>query len=71
MILQLNPIIPMVSPKGKCYAHFLIDLGPDMDIQWVCFQDETGECWAWQNREIRIQKNITLGRIYKTETPSH
>jgi hypothetical protein len=65
MILQLNPIIPLNTPRGKAFAYFLIDYGPDHDIMWVCFQDETGECWTWSNKEIRIQNNITLGRNVK------
>lgn len=62
MILQLNPPLPMNTPKGKALAHFLIDYGIEADIMWVCFQDDTGECWTWSNKEIRIQKNISLGR---------
>jgi hypothetical protein len=62
MILQLNPPLPMTTPKGKAVAHFLIDYGLESDIMWVCFQDETGECWTWGNKDIRIQKNISAGR---------
>jgi hypothetical protein len=29
MITQLNPPLPMVTPKGEGWAHFLIDYGPD------------------------------------------
>ena len=29
---------------------------------WVAFQDDTGECWTWCNRDVRIQPNATLGR---------
>lgn len=62
MILQLNPPLPMITPKGKALAHFLIDYGIEADIMWVCFQDDSGECWTWNNKDIRIQKNISLGR---------
>jgi hypothetical protein len=62
MILQLNPVIPMISPKGKCFAHFLIDYGIEHNIMWVCFQDDTGECWTWSNPEVKIQNNPTIGR---------
>lgn len=64
MILQLNPAIPVVTPKGKGIAHFLIDNGIESDLQWVCFQDSTGECWTWKNPDVRAQKNITHGRDY-------
>ena len=65
MILQLNPPIPLTTPKGSSIAHFLIDYGPEHDLLWVCFDDETGECWTWNNALIRAEKNITLGRSYE------
>jgi hypothetical protein len=34
---------------------------------WVVFQDLTGECWTWDNTQIKAQKNITIGRIYEKE----
>jgi hypothetical protein len=61
MMLQLNPPIPVNTPKGPAMAQVMIDYGPDYDLIWVCFQD-TGECWSWRNQEIRAEKNITLGR---------
>ena len=62
MMLQLTPPIPVTTPKGKAYAHVLIDYSQEHDLLWVCFQDDTGECWTWPNKDIRIQKNISLGR---------
>jgi len=62
MLLQLNPPIPVISPKGKGLAHAMIDYGVEHDLLWVVFQDETGECWTWNNKEIRGQVNVTMGR---------
>lgn len=64
MMLQLNPPIPVTTPKGPALAHFIIDDGPETDLQWVCFQTNTGECWTWRNRFIRAEKNLSLGREY-------
>ncbi len=61
-MIQLNPPLPVITPKGPALAHFLIDYGPEHSILWVCFQDEGGECWTWRNPDIRAQKNITMGR---------
>ena len=61
-LLQLNPPIPVITPKGKAWAHVLIDYSQEHHLVWVCFQDDTGECWSWQNRDVRIQANPTLGR---------
>ena len=62
MIIRIDPPIPLISPKGTCLAHFLIDYGIEMDNYWICFEDDSGECWTWSNRDIRAQKNISLGR---------
>lgn len=63
MILQLNPPIPLETPKGKGFAHFLIDYSQEHNLLWVVFLDETGECWVYDNTKIRMQKNITMGRV--------
>ena len=64
MLLQLNPPIPLLTPKGAGLAHFLVDYGPEFDLHWTVFLDDSGECWTFGNREIRAQKNITLGRSF-------
>ena len=61
-MLQLNPPIPVNTPKGKGWAHVIIDYSQEHDLLWVVFLDETGECWTFPNREIRIQSNLSLGR---------
>jgi hypothetical protein len=62
MLTQLNPPLPLLTPKGKAWAHLVIDYGPEADLMWVCFQDDDGACWTWSNRDVRIQANATLGR---------
>lgn len=61
-MLQLNPPLPMNTPKGEGFAQFLIDYGPESDLYWTVFITETGEIWTFANREVRASKNITLGR---------
>jgi hypothetical protein len=63
MLTQLNPPLPLLTPKGKAWAHLVIDYGPEADLMWVCFQDDDGACWTWPNRDVRIQSNATLGRV--------
>ncbi len=64
MILQLDPPIPLMTPKGEGYAHVLLDYGAEMNIMWVVFITETGECWSYSNKEVRACKNISLGRDF-------
>ena len=62
MILELKSPLPVVTPKGKAWAYFIIDYGMEHDLLWVCFQNDTGECWTWSNKEIRLQTNITYDK---------
>lgn len=68
-ILQLNPAIPVYvekydrCPGGNGYAHAIIDYSAEHNLMWVVFLDESRECWTVPNMRIRIQKNISLGRI--------
>jgi hypothetical protein len=50
------------TPKGTALAHLVIDYGVEYNLMWICFQDDTGECWTWENKDIRAQKNLTIGR---------
>ncbi|MET4676052.1 hypothetical protein [Luteibacter sp. ME-Dv--P-043b] len=65
-MLQLNPPLPMNTPKGEGFAHFLIDYGPESDLYWTVFITATGEIWTFANREVRASKNITIGRTAPT-----
>ena len=61
-MIQLNPQIPVLTPKGKGWAFFLIDRSQEHDLEWVVFLDNGGYCWTFRNSDIRIQKNLTLNR---------
>lgn len=63
MMLQLNPPIPISTPKGNGMAWIVIDYGPEFNLMWVVAIDETGEIWTFDNPQVRAQKNITLGRL--------
>lgn len=67
MILQLNPTIPLKTPKGKGQALALIDYGSEHNLLWVTAIDDTGEIWTFPNPEVRAQKNITMGRLYNSK----
>jgi L-arabinose isomerase len=65
MMLQLNPTIPLDTPKGPALAHVLIDNGDEHHLIWVCIQSDTGEIWAWPNTQVRGKDNPTMGRNLK------
>jgi hypothetical protein len=62
MITQLNPPLPLETPKGGGWAHFLIDYGPEAALLWVVFMDADGACWTVPNPEVRMSFNWTMGR---------
>ena len=61
-LTQLNPMIPMSCPKGEGYAIAMIDYSQEHDIIYVIALDN-GEIWSYPNREVRMLKNVTMGRI--------
>ena len=62
MLTQLDPPLPMQTPKGTGWAHFVIDYGPESHLLWVVFKDADGACWTFPNPEIRIQSNWSMNR---------
>jgi len=58
---QLNPPIPLDTPKGPAYAHLAIDYGQEHYLLFVCFLNDTGECWIFPNRDVKMQKNLSMG----------
>ena len=62
MITQLNPPLPLHTPKGDGLAHFVIDYGPESDLLWVVFMDKDGACWSVPNPEVRMKFNWSVGR---------
>ncbi len=61
-ITQLNPPLPLATPKGSGWAHFVIDYGSECDLMWVVFLDEDGACWTVPNPEVRMAWNWSMGR---------
>lgn len=62
MIIQLNPSIPLTTPKGKGLAILVESKSEEHNLEWTCIINTTGEIWTFQNPQVRGQKNITLNR---------
>ena len=60
MMTQLNPPLPLHTPKGRALAVALIDYGPQWDLQWVTFLNDNGECCTFRNSQIRQERNHTF-----------
>ncbi len=61
-ITQLDPPLPLDTPKGSGLAHLVVDYGPEHDLMWVVFLDADGACWTVPNPEVRMSWNWSLGR---------
>lgn len=70
-VLQLNPPIPLNTPKGQGLAWFLTDYGFEHNLMWTVAIDATGEIWTFSNSEVRAQKNISLGRLVDNKQLLH
>ena len=62
MILQLNPPIPLYTPKGEGLALLVIDYVVDYDLMWVVGLKENNQLWTYSNKDVRLIENETLGR---------
>jgi hypothetical protein len=68
MLTQLSPYIPVVfqSKPGiwnKGVAIAILDYSQEHDLLWVIAEDKTGEVWTLNNKLIKLQQNITMGRV--------
>jgi hypothetical protein len=61
-LTQLNPPLPLETPKGRGWAHAVIDYSQEHDLLWMVFLNEGGECWCFPNSDIRMVNNFSLGR---------
>jgi hypothetical protein len=52
----------MSTPKGDGWAFFMIERSQEHHIEWVVFLDNSGQCWTFQNPEVRMQNNYTMNR---------
>jgi hypothetical protein len=59
---QLNPQIPVVTPKGAGWAFAVIDRSQEHPIEFVVSQDAGGEVWVWFQQDVRIAANQTYHR---------
>jgi hypothetical protein len=66
-IIQLNPSIPLDTPKGQGLAILVTWLNEEHNLLWTVIQDETGEIWTWENPKVRGTKNIQMNRIISND----
>lgn len=65
---EIGQMLWFETPRGQAIAKFMIERGPESDLEWVCFHLD-GQIWTWINQDVRVARNITLGRD-EIEQPS-
>lgn len=53
-MIQLNSLLPVITPKRKAFAYIIIDYKIECDLMWVCFQNKTVECTSVVLGQIKI-----------------
>lgn len=66
-ITQLNPPIYLETPLGSAVCMFLWEQGLEVDVQWGCFIEATGEPWWFVNNQVRLSVNLSAGRHKTSE----
>ncbi len=67
MLTQLRPWVPLDTPKGPGDAFAIIDYGEQAPLLFCCFLRSSGEQWTFDSRQVRLEKNVTMG--IRTEEP--
>ena len=67
-ILQLNPPVHVLTPKGEAFARLVIDYGPDTNTIWVVDLFETRQCIHVDSSEIRFGSNM-MWNLKEVEKP--
>jgi len=62
-ITQLHPSIPMETPKGRGEAILVLDYGPEYNLMFTVALDSDGRLWTFQNSQVALCRNETLGRL--------
>lgn len=65
MILQLNPVVPLLTPLGEGDALFFEDDGSE--IYWTVVLQNTGAIVQFKNDRVRARRCYTAGRMVTDE----
>lgn len=69
ILLQLNPPIPVDTPKGQGFAFGWLDYGQEHDCLWKVCVTTTGEWWDVPQPQVRGVENVSMGRsVRQTES---
>lgn len=69
-LTQLNPPLPIETPKGLGWAHFITWDSVEQSMYWTVFIDRTGEIWTFPNEKVRAAKNVTADRPSPDKPPA-
>lgn len=59
---QLNPMIPLDTPKGEGFAFWRTDYSQEHDTLYTVIITSTREIWEFPTPQVRGVKNFSMGR---------
>lgn len=65
-MIQLDPPWKVATPIGDAEARILDPGSPDSTSRFLCIIEESLEMWWIDQRDIRLNTNITEGRLTMT-----
>lgn len=61
-MIQLDPMLPLETQRGKGFAFALIDYSQEHDTLYKVIISATGEIWDIPQSQVRGVVNISMGR---------
>lgn len=62
MFIQLNPMLPVDTPKGTGFAFALIDMGQEFDTLYKVIITASREIWDVPQPQVKGVVNWSMGR---------
>ena len=62
-IIELQNRVEVETPKGKGFIFLVTDYGTETSKVFTVIQDEGGQIWEWQPKDLKVKDNITFNRI--------
>tara|TARA_R110000868_G_scaffold180622_2_gene421244 strand:+ start:4018 stop:4224 length:207 start_codon:yes stop_codon:yes gene_type:complete len=62
-ILELQNRIEVVTPKGVGFILLCTEYGTETSKVFTVIQNDTGQIWEWQPKDIKVKDNVTFNRV--------
>ncbi len=67
-IYEPRSLLEVETPKGKGIIWLVTEYSTEQYKVFSVIINNTGEIWEFTSKDIKVTKNITMGRNYATDT---